>query len=43
MRDPLIDMLAGLLSDLAKLVIVMGLIPLAFIMAGPVLKAMGGW
>lgn len=43
MRDPLIDTLAGILSDLAKLVIVMGLIPLGFVLAGPVLKAMGGW
>ena len=38
-RDPLIDGIAQMLSDAAKLVMVLVVIPLAFVLAGPVLTA----
>ncbi len=34
-RDPLIEAIARTLSDAGKLVFVLGLIPLAFVLAGP--------
>lgn len=38
-RDPLIDGIAQMLSDMAKLVMVLGVIPLVFMLAGPVFTA----
>lgn len=38
-RDPLIDGIARMLSDAAKLVMVLGVIPLVLVLAGPAFTA----
>lgn len=38
-RDPLIDGIAQMLSDMAKLVMVLVVVPLALVLAGPVFTA----